>query len=109
MSSKLSTYANLIVRYEEELKNIEKNIADDAKRLVIFAESLTTQFRSIAEEELNQISQEIDKNTSDKINELSKKYAEDREKQISKIKEKGQKNLEKATQFVLKKIEEVFK
>ncbi|BAB65349.1 MULTISPECIES: hypothetical protein [Sulfurisphaera] len=109
MSSKLSTYANLIVRFEEELKNIEKNIADDGKKLVIFSESLATEFKGVAEEVFNQISKEVEKNTNDKINELSKKFSEERDKKITEIKNKGQKNMEKATDFVLKKIEEVFK
>lgn len=109
MSSKLSTYANLVVRYEEELKNIEKNLADDGKKLVILAESLSSQFRSMAEEVLTQISQEVDKNTNEKISQLAKKYSEEREKEITRIKEKGQKNMEKAVEFVLQKIEEVFK
>lgn len=109
MSSKLATYASLIVRYEQELKNMEKNLSDDGKKLVILAESLVSQLRSVADEVLAQISQDIDKNTNDKINELSKKYAEEREKQLSKINQMGQKNLEKASQLVLEKIEEVFK
>ena len=109
MSSKLATYASLIVRYEQELKNIEKNLSDDGKKLVIFTESLVGQLRNVADEVLAQISQDIDKNTNDKISELSKKYAEEREKQLSKINQMGQKNLEKASQLVLEKIEEVFK
>jgi len=109
MSSKLATYASLIVRYEQELKNMEKNLSDDGKKLVILTESLVSQLRSVADEVLAQISQDIDKNTNDKINELSKKYAEEREKQLSKINQMGQKNLEKASQLVLEKIEEVFK
>jgi len=109
MSSKLATYASLIVRYEQELKNIEKNLSDDGKKLVILTESLVVQLRSVADEVLAQISQDIDKNTNDKISELTKKYAEEREKQVSKINDMGQKNLEKASQLVLEKIEEVFK
>jgi len=109
MSSKLATYASLIVRYEQELKNMEKNLSDDGKKLVILTESLVGQLRSVADEVLAQISQDIEKNTNDKINELSKKYAEEREKQLSKINQMGQKNLEKASQLVLEKIEEVFK
>lgn len=109
MSSKLATYATLIVRYEEELKKIEKNIADDGKKLIIFTESLVGQLRNVADEVLAQISKDIDKNTNEKISELSKKYTEEREKQLTKINQLGQKNLEKATQLVLEKIEEVFK
>lgn len=109
MSSKLATYATLIVRYEEELKKMEKNIADDGKKLIIFTESLVGQLRNVADEVLAQISKDIDKNTNEKISELSKKYTEEREKQLTKINQLGQKNLEKATQLVLEKIEEVFK
>lgn len=109
MSSKLAAYANLIVRYEDELKNLEKKLADDGKKLVLLAESLTPQLRATAEDVLSQISQEINKSTQEKISELTKKYTEEREKELAKIKEMAQKNLDKATDYVLKKLEEVFK
>ena len=109
MPSKLTTYASLIIKYEQELKNIEKNLSDDGKRLIVLTESLAGELRSIADEVLAQITQDIEKNTNDKISELTKKYAEEREKELSKINQMGQKNLEKASQFVLEKVEEVFK
>mgnify|MGYP001772506599 CR=1 FL=1 len=109
MSSKLATYANLIIKYEKELKDFEKKISEDGKKLVIFAESLIGELRNVGDEVLAQISQEIEKNTNDKITELTEKYVEEREKQISNINQMGQKNLEKATQFVIEKIKEVFK
>ncbi|BCU70707.1 hypothetical protein [Stygiolobus caldivivus] len=109
MSSKLATYANLIVRYENQLKDTEKRTAEDGKKIVLMAENLSSQFRNVAEQVVSQIFTEIDQTYSSQIQQLSKKYFEEREKEIEKIKKQAQKNVNKAVDFVIAKLLEVYK
>ena len=109
MSSKLATYANLIIEYENQLKDAEKKTAEDGKKIILLAETLSSQFRVVAEQVLSQIFSDIDQVYSSRISQLSKKYSELREKEISEIKKKAEKNVDKAVDFVLTKLMEVFK
>lgn len=109
MSSKLAVYANLIIRYENEIKEEERKLADDGKRLVLLSQSLASQLRNVAEEVFSEISKEIEKASDAKVREISQKYQQEREKELLKIKQNGEKNLDKAVDFVLRKVMEVYK
>ncbi|MFP3197208.1 MAG: hypothetical protein RXQ78_02045 [Sulfolobaceae archaeon] len=109
MSSKLATYANLIIKYENQLKDVEKKTVEDGKKIVLMADSLSSQFRAVAEQVISQIFKEINQTYSSQIQQLSKKYTEEREKEIEKIRKQAEKNVDKAVELVVSKLLEVYK
>ncbi|MFP3065015.1 MAG: hypothetical protein RXR59_05705 [Sulfolobus sp.] len=109
MSSKIAVYANLIIRYENEIKEEERKLADDGKKLVLLSQSLASQLRNVAEQVFTEVSKEIERASDTKGREISQKYQQEREKELLKIKQNGEKNLDKAVDFVLRKVMEVYK
>lgn len=109
MSSKIKVYADAVVKYETNLKEIEKKIAEDGKKLILLSESLTQKLKSVAEEYVTSISAELERKYAEEANKLRLKYGEERSKEINKIKQLAEDNLDKAVDFVISKLLEAYK
>ncbi|MEM3863660.1 MAG: hypothetical protein QW699_04120, partial [Metallosphaera sp.] len=107
--ARLSILAKALVEFEEDIKKIKRDTSDNAKSIILKAQSLTAELETVAESTLNEAEKSIENEKSSIINSLRKKYNEDKESILKQIKQRAESNLDVAIQEVLKALEGAYK
>jgi hypothetical protein len=106
---KFSNYTKIVIKFEDEIKRIRRDTAEDSKKLISFAQNLSSQFEVVSNNVLDQIRNEVLKEVELTLSKLRNSYEEEKNKIINEINDKAKRNLEKAVKFLLDSLEVMFK
>jgi len=106
---KFNVYAKKVVLFEEEIKRLKKEVAEDGKKLITIAQSLVLELEREANRVIEEIKSEVNKEVEKTIQELRENFEKEKEKNIRQIQENAKKNLEKAVDAILSALEGAYK
>ncbi|MEM0374512.1 MAG: hypothetical protein QXV69_02385 [Sulfolobaceae archaeon] len=106
---KFSVYSKKVIIFEEEIKRIKKEAAEDSKRLVSIAQSFVTELEQEANRTLEEIKSSINQEVERITQELRQNFEKEKEKNIKQIQENAKKNLNKAVELLLNALEGAYK
>ncbi|QGA54783.1 hypothetical protein GFS03_09440 [Sulfolobus sp. E5-1-F] len=106
---KFNAYSKAIIEFEDEIKRIKREIADDSKRLISLSDSYLSELRITAEKSLEQIQKLLDEEKKRQLDEIRNKYISERENKLDEIRKEAEKNIDKVVNEVIRQLLGVFK
>lgn len=97
-----SLYLKAIAEFEDSIRRLRLQSAEDGKRLLLLVDSLSQELRRDAEKLEAKIEEEIKKDADSEIEQIKRKSIQDRDNELRKINELANKNFDKAVDEVLK-------
>ncbi|ABP96368.1 MULTISPECIES: hypothetical protein [Metallosphaera] len=107
--AKLNILTKAIVEFEEEVKKAKHDTSDNAKALILKAQSLSSELEKVAEATLDEAEKSIEGEKQATIDALRKKFNEEKESLLAQIRQRAEKNLEQAIEETIKALEGAYK
>jgi Skp family chaperone for outer membrane proteins len=106
---KFNAYSKAIIEFEDEIKRIKREIADDSKRLITLSDSYLSELSATAEKSLDEVQKLLNEEKKRQLDEIRNKYVSEREKQLDEIRKEAEKNVDKVVNEVIRQLLGVFK